>query len=154
MMLTCRSLAFLVWWSQVIFMLCRASRSHWMWEAQDTKAKHTCSIHHLLGISLKDLEGRESYNKTWIYYAAKCKPCMYLKIYKRSFERCHVSSGLLLATPPDPWGLDMWSRPSVPCWESESNGDRGKMRRCRGCSRQAVNGRGWGLLLGQLLHLR
>lgn len=66
-----------------------------------------CYIHHLPGILLEDLGGREFYNKTWIYYAAKCKPCMYLKIYKRSFERCHVSSGLLLATPPDPRGLDM-----------------------------------------------
>lgn len=70
-------------------------------------AKYACYIHHLPGILLEDLGGREFYNKTWIYYAAKCKPCMYLKIYKRSFERCHAFSGLLLATPPDPWGLDM-----------------------------------------------
>lgn len=131
---------------QVVFMLCKASRSHWMWEKRSR----------ILLLNITFLESywtvwRAFHNKTWIYYAAKCKPCMYLKIYKRSFERCHVSSGLLLATPPDPWGLDMWSRPSVPCWESESNGDRRKMRGCRGCSRQAVNS--GGLVLGQLLHL-
>lgn len=76
-------------------------------EVEDSCAEHTRYRHHLPGILLEDLGGGGFYKKTEIHYAAECKPCMYLKLYKRSFERCHVSSGLLLATPPDPWELDM-----------------------------------------------